>query len=415
MAKFRRQQFLSRSSSPAAGRQPPPSILLNPPSLSFSGIAGGADPLAQTINLVNSAGGTLTWSMMESAAWLALNITSGTTTTESDQVSASVSVQGMVAGAYNTVITVGASGAANSPQQIPVSLTLSQPTTGSASLSWAANAESDLVGYKVYIGTQSGRYDSPITLGAITAYTATNLALGRTYYFCISAFNSASNESLCSAEVSKPRSGEQLPVGASPSTSSLRSSGRASLKSKLDKPSPVSSGRTVLLQATDAQRAEGSDCKLLSHDVEPALIYASWIPESWPSPTPPLGDGGLASLVRTTNAWSRLSCASCYSWGTPPLRPPRLPGSCGGPTRLLPSPLFPVLSLTLPPSSGLYRYPPCQAAHPPSKISFNNSPGDNKVLNNLEGPTPLLEGPLHSRYWIWGHKSIDVLYYLRMG
>jgi hypothetical protein len=62
------------------------------------------------------------------------------------------------------------------PQQIPVSLTLSQPTTGSASLSWAANAASDLVGYKVYIGTQSGRYDSPITLGTITAYTATNLA-----------------------------------------------------------------------------------------------------------------------------------------------------------------------------------------------------------------------------------------------
>lgn len=181
-----------------------PSILLNPPSLSFSGIAGRADPLAQTVNLVNSAGGTLTWSMMESAAWLALNVTSGTTTTESDQVSASVSVQGMAAGAYNTVITVGASGAANSPQQIPVSLTLSQPTTGSASLSWAANAESDLVGYKVYIGTQSGRYDSPITLGTVTVYTATNLALGRTYYFCISAFDSASNESLCSAEVSKP-------------------------------------------------------------------------------------------------------------------------------------------------------------------------------------------------------------------
>ena len=86
-----------------------------------------------------------------------------------------------------------------SPQQIPVSLTLSQPTTGSASLSWAANAASDLVGYKVYIGTQSGRHDSPITLGTITAYTATNLALGRTCYFRISAFNSASNESLCSA------------------------------------------------------------------------------------------------------------------------------------------------------------------------------------------------------------------------
>ena len=181
-----------------------PSIFLNPPILSFSGTVGGANPLARTVNLVNSAGGTLTWSMMESAAWLALNITSGTTTTESDQVSASVSVQRLTAGTYNTVITVEASGAANSPQQIPVSLTLNQPTTGSADLSWAANAEPDLAGYKVYIGTQSGLYDPPITLGTVTAYTATNLASGKTYYFCISAFKSASNESPCSAEVSKP-------------------------------------------------------------------------------------------------------------------------------------------------------------------------------------------------------------------
>ena len=182
-----------------------PSILLNPTSLSFSGTAGGANPLAKTINLANPTGGTLTWSMTESAAWLALNIASGTTTTETDQVSASVSIQGLAAGTYSTVITVAASGAANSPQRIPASLTLSQPTTtGSAGLSWTANTETDLTGYKVYIGTQSGLYNPPITLGTVTSYTATNLASGKTFYFCVSAFDSAGNESPCSAEVSKP-------------------------------------------------------------------------------------------------------------------------------------------------------------------------------------------------------------------
>jgi hypothetical protein len=182
-----------------------PSILLNPTSLSFSGTAGGANPLAQTINLLNPTGGTLTWSMTESAAWLALNIASGTTTTETDQVSASVNSQGLTAGTYSTVITVAASGASNSPQQIPVSLTLSQPTTtGSAGLSWTANTEPDLAGYKVYIGTQPGLYNPPTTLGTTNTYTATNLASGKTYYFCISAFDSAGNESPCSAEVSKP-------------------------------------------------------------------------------------------------------------------------------------------------------------------------------------------------------------------
>ena len=186
---------------------PTPSMLLNPASLSFSGTVGGMNPLAKTMNLVNPTGGTLTWSMAESAAWLALNTAAGTTTTETDQVSASVSIQGLAAGTYSTVIAVTASGAANSPQQIPVSLILSQPTpstTGSIRLSWTANTEADLAGYKVYIGTQSRLYNSPITLGPVAAYNAANLTIGKTYYFCISAFDSAGNESPCSTEVSKP-------------------------------------------------------------------------------------------------------------------------------------------------------------------------------------------------------------------
>ena len=182
-----------------------PSILLNPTSLSFSGTAGGANPLAKTMNLVNPSGGTLTWSMAEPAAWLALNITSGTTTTETDQISASVGTSGLSAGTYSTIISVTASGASNSPQQIPVSLTLSQPTTtGSAGLSWTANTEPDLTGYKVYIGTQSGLYSPPTTVGTTNTYTATNLTSGKTYYFCVSAFDSAGNESPCSSEISKP-------------------------------------------------------------------------------------------------------------------------------------------------------------------------------------------------------------------
>jgi Viral BACON domain/Fibronectin type III domain len=192
------------STTPSTTTTTTPSILLNPTSLSFSGTAGGGNPLAKTINLVNSTGGTLTWSMTESAAWLALNITSGTTTSETDQVSASVGVQGLAAGTYSTVITVAASGASNSPKQIPVSLTLSQPTTGSANLTWTANTELDLAGYKVHMGTQPGIYNPPITLGTATTYNATNLTSGKTYYFCVSAFDNAGNDSPCSAEISKP-------------------------------------------------------------------------------------------------------------------------------------------------------------------------------------------------------------------
>jgi hypothetical protein len=47
----------------SGGATTTPSILLNPTSLSFPGTAGGANPLAKTMNLANPAGGTLTWSM----------------------------------------------------------------------------------------------------------------------------------------------------------------------------------------------------------------------------------------------------------------------------------------------------------------------------------------------------------------
>lgn len=80
------------------------------------------------------------------------------------------------------------------------------PTTGSATLTWAANGESDLAGYKIYVGTASGTYNfpgSPFTIGRVSIYTVMNLPLGATYFFCISAYDSAGNESGLSAEVSK--------------------------------------------------------------------------------------------------------------------------------------------------------------------------------------------------------------------
>jgi hypothetical protein len=184
---------------------PTPSISLSPTTMSFSGTAGGVNPTAKTINLSNPTGGTLTWSLAESAPWLGLSVTTGSTTTETDQISASVNIQGLAAGTYNTIINVSASGASNSPQQIPVTMTLSQPaaTTGSLSLYWTANTETDLAGYKVYVGTQPGTYNTPISIGNVTSYTVTNLPTGRMYYTSITALDSAGNESLHSAEISK--------------------------------------------------------------------------------------------------------------------------------------------------------------------------------------------------------------------
>ena len=182
-----------------------PSLLLNPTTLSFSGVQGGPSPLAKPLTVSNPTGGTLTWTLTETAAWLGLNIMSSTTTTEIDSISASVSTSGLLAGSYSTVITVTASGSSNSPQSIPVILTVTPPTTnGTATLTWTANTETDLANYNVYVGTQPGVYGSPISVGKNTSYTAGNLSGGVTYYFTVTALNNGGVESLQSSEVSKP-------------------------------------------------------------------------------------------------------------------------------------------------------------------------------------------------------------------
>ncbi len=80
------------------------------------------------------------------------------------------------------------------------------PGTGSATLSWTLSSESDLAGYKIYVGTAPGLYNypgSPIAIGLANSYTVTGLPYGQTYYFAISAYNYSGGESELSGEVSK--------------------------------------------------------------------------------------------------------------------------------------------------------------------------------------------------------------------
>jgi hypothetical protein len=73
-------------------------------------------------------------------------------------------------------------------------------------LTWTANGEPDLAGYKVYVGTASGTYnapESPFVVGKVARYTVSSLPKDQTYFFAISAHDNAGNESALSAEVSK--------------------------------------------------------------------------------------------------------------------------------------------------------------------------------------------------------------------
>ena len=106
-----------------------PAIAFASASLSFSTTVG-ANPPNQTIALSNSGVGTLNWTATAdstSPAWLAVSPGSGTGSTT---LTVSVNASGLAAGTYTKAITVAATGAANTPQTINVSLTVN-PTAGS--------------------------------------------------------------------------------------------------------------------------------------------------------------------------------------------------------------------------------------------------------------------------------------------
>lgn len=69
-------------------------------------------------------------------------------------------------------------------------------------ISWSANSESDLDGYKVYYGITSGQYLSCRDVGNSTSADIGNLGEGLTYYFAVTAYDISGNESSYSREVS---------------------------------------------------------------------------------------------------------------------------------------------------------------------------------------------------------------------
>ncbi|MEW6185745.1 MAG: fibronectin type III domain-containing protein [Thermodesulfobacteriota bacterium] len=68
-------------------------------------------------------------------------------------------------------------------------------------LAWDPNTESDLAGYAIYYGMQSGNYQWKIDVGDITTYTLTGLKPGITYYIAATAYNIEGLESGFSNEV----------------------------------------------------------------------------------------------------------------------------------------------------------------------------------------------------------------------
>ena len=214
---------------------PPPTGSLTPMLQAFpsalSLTAAKGSTASGVFNLQKSSTQQSTYSISANQSWTALNPPYGSTqtiTTEIDPITVTVNTSAMNIGTYSGVVYILESGPNGSQTlRIPVSLsvlasgttppppppsptgsTTSPPpppsgtATGTVTVTWTANSETDLRGYRVYVGTRSGVRSQSFDVGNVTS-TRLTLPLGSTYWFSVTAYDSSGNESSPSGEISR--------------------------------------------------------------------------------------------------------------------------------------------------------------------------------------------------------------------
>ena len=105
------------------------SIAFSPSSLEFTALQDGPPPSAQTLEIWCEGNGTLNWDAETNAFWLSFSPTSGSSSGEHNPVTVEVDPAGLADGTYDTLIAIFDPGAMNSPQTVPVSLTVTSTET----------------------------------------------------------------------------------------------------------------------------------------------------------------------------------------------------------------------------------------------------------------------------------------------
>jgi len=136
---------------------PPPSIAPSPSGLSFVAAIGQASPSAQAVTILNGGGyGGFSYTVATDSSWLLASPASGSTP---GSASVSVNATGLAIGTYTGNVIVTASGVANSPLSIPVTLqVLSQDMTETFSdlgTGWIISPLGNAGGWSVSSGVYS--------------------------------------------------------------------------------------------------------------------------------------------------------------------------------------------------------------------------------------------------------------------
>ena len=173
-----------------------PTISGTPLTAVLPGVAYSFTPTAN-----DPDGDTLTFSITNAPSWATFTTTTG-------RLSGTPGLQ-HVGTTTGIVITVSDGEASDSLAAFD--LAVQAVATGSATLSWTpptTNTDgsplTNLAGYKIYWGTAPGSYPSSVTVNnaGISSYVVGNL-VPNTYYFAVTAFNTAGTESVLSNSASK--------------------------------------------------------------------------------------------------------------------------------------------------------------------------------------------------------------------
>ena len=95
----------------------------------------GSNASSQSFDVWNSGNGTLNYTIYDNAAWLSCAPSSGTSAGGHNVITVSFANSDLISGTYSATITISAPGASNSPQTIPVNLTVSEPVSVSPATS----------------------------------------------------------------------------------------------------------------------------------------------------------------------------------------------------------------------------------------------------------------------------------------
>jgi len=188
-----------------------PQLTVNRLSIDF-----GDEETAAIIEITNTGVGSLQWSITEGYAWLTVNPTNGSTTTEIDQVFFIVDRSTVSIGSYDGLVAITSQAGGNAGISVTMEVTsdaatpvtLSEPTDvtqTSASLAWSRSLLDNFDAYRLYRSSNPGVSDDTGTMvyegfsQTDNTYIDASLQPGQTYYYkvyvyTIDAASAPSNE-----------------------------------------------------------------------------------------------------------------------------------------------------------------------------------------------------------------------------